>query len=218
MIAALCYVQPLVRSWSRCRTRLFGYSPPVRPPQETEAGPVCQLPRNGRHAVAYWSPSGMGRTTLLERLITALDEHHWGKIIDEGWSEWDVEVYCHPWTALRVCTAQEEYGGGRRLIRIRYHIRPNGSARVLKAAALIGLSAAAFLQAWPAVAGGVVLCAVGFMTRRPGAANAARVVGLVDAIARGMQMTPLDPAGLPLAWDTGRGPAGRVAGRDLQAT
>src|SRR5262249_50191666 len=64
LVAALCYAQPLVRSWSRYRTRLFTYGPPA--PRD-DAPPGRPLPLNGRHGSAYWGETGVGRTELLHR-------------------------------------------------------------------------------------------------------------------------------------------------------
>ena len=51
--------------------------------------------------------NGGDRTLLLQRVTAFLNEHGWGKTLDSGWSNWDLEVYCHPWTVVQVCTAQE---------------------------------------------------------------------------------------------------------------
>src|SRR5262245_253091 len=57
-------------------------------------------------------------------------------------------VYCHPWTALRISTAQEEHGSGRRLLRICYRIRPTRFGWLAVCVAL-GVSAAiARLDLW----------------------------------------------------------------------
>ena len=40
-----------------------------------------------------------------------MNEYRIGKIIDSGWFDWDLCVYCGPGVVLKVATAQEEHGG-----------------------------------------------------------------------------------------------------------
>src|SRR5262249_13332145 len=125
----LCYTQPLVRSWSRYRTRFFAYRPPV-------AGPVPDKSRNplsfsGKPIVHYWTEEGAARIELLGTVVAYLNERRWGKTLDTGWRDWDLEIYCHPWTVVQVCTAQEEHGSGKRLIRARFGLRTSGYTRLL---------------------------------------------------------------------------------------
>ena len=118
VVAALCYAQPLVRSWTRYRTRLFAYRPPVAsstlPPHSRS-----RLPIWGQRTEAYWTGDGYERTELLGLVVAYLNEHSWGKAVDSGWKDWDLEVYCHPWTVIQVSTAQEDLGGPKRVIRVR---------------------------------------------------------------------------------------------------
>ncbi len=130
LIAGLCYAQPLVRSWFRYWTRLFAHTPPRTPPPEPgQRGERLSL--TGRREVAYWSEAGTERTELLSLFIAFLYEHRWGTTIDEGWSAWDVEAHGHQWTALQICTAQEDHGGGKRLIRVRYCLRLTAFAKAV---------------------------------------------------------------------------------------
>lgn len=124
LIAALCYAQPLVRSWSRYRTRLFSYRSP------TCAAPRGQ-PRAVRWDMAYWSEGVCERTEILGLFIAYLVENRWGTTIDSGWSSWDVEVHYHPWTFLQVYTTEENHGGDKRLIRVRNRMRITELTRVV---------------------------------------------------------------------------------------
>jgi hypothetical protein len=152
---ALSYLQPLVRSWVRYRTRLFAYRPPKAPspPPDSRAK---GLPLGGRQTVAYWTEGGCERTELLGLVIAYLNENGWGKAIDSGWSDWDMEIYCHAWTVVQVCTAQEDHGAGKRLIRVRYKLRPSGCLKALGGAAALP-AVAAGLRAWPAAAEATLL-------------------------------------------------------------
>src|SRR5262249_20856979 len=155
LIAGLCYAQPLVRSWSRYRTRLFSYrAPRTAPPHPDGArGPV-------RWETAYWSEGACERTELLGLFIAYLIEHRWGTTIDSGWSRWDVEVHYHPWTLLQVYTTEENHGGDRRLIRVRYRVRLTELSRVVGILAGGALLVSAGLQP---VVGGVAAALCGLL-------------------------------------------------------
>jgi GT2 family glycosyltransferase len=194
LIAGLCYAQPLVRSWSRYRTRLFAHTPPrTLPPEAGQRGE--RLPLRGRREVAYWSESGAERTELLALFIAFLYEHRWGMAIDEGWSDWDVEAHGHPWTALRVCTTQEEHGGGKRLIRVRYCLRLTSFAR---AAAWVGAVVTGTFALFGGIAGAgltVLLGALLFAAWWRGAALAGAAAAGLDGLARGQGLVRCEERG-----------------------
>ncbi len=188
LIAALCYAQPLVRSWARYRTRLFSYRSPK---PAVEEGTVVGL-RLARD-MAYWSEGTCERTELLGLFIAYLIEHRWGTTIDSGWSSWDIEVHYHPWTLLQVCTAEEDHGGGKRLIRVRYRMRLTELAKVVS---ILGGAAALVLTGLHALlgAGGAGLLAVlalGAWWR--GQRVATQAVRGFDQLARGMGLIACAP-------------------------
>jgi GT2 family glycosyltransferase len=182
LIAALCYLQPLVRSWARYRTRLFAYRPPQASPGEDPGG-GRRLSLGGRLAVAYWTEEGYERTELLGLVVAYLNENGWGKVIDSGWSDWDLEIHCHPWTVLRLCTAQQDYGSRKRLICVRYRLRLSGYTKVLGLLGILGGAVAGVLASgWVAGAAGVLLgFCLGAWWR--GTRRAARAVAVVDQLA-----------------------------------
>jgi len=146
-VAVLSYLQPLVRSWARYRTRLFAYRSPQSDPALRKRD--CEhLPLSGRHQVAYWTEEGYQRTEFLGLVIAYLNQHGWGKVIDSGWWDWDLEIYCHPWTVVRVRTAQEDHGGHKHLIRVVYQLRPTRYLKAVGAGAFFCAAAAAWLG-WP---------------------------------------------------------------------
>jgi GT2 family glycosyltransferase len=182
MIAALVYVQPLVRSWARYRTRLIAYRPPAADPEFQEGREY--LPLSGRRVISYWTEDGAERTRLLELVTSYLTERGWGKNVDSGWSDWDLEIYCHPWTVVRLATAQEEHGGGKRLIRVRYRVRPGGRWKVcgilaaLLAVVAVGLGSEV---AGLAAGGALAICAAAWWRGTHRAAQAVAVVGAMAA-------------------------------------
>lgn len=189
LVMALCHLQPLVRSWARYRTRFFAYRPPVEDPGFLPRR-SCRLPFFGRHAASYWSENGMGRLQLLGCVILYLNEHRWGRALDSGWSAWDVEIYCHPWTIVRVLTAQEEHGGDKRLVRVRYRLRPSGYLINLGVSALLWAGVAAGLHLWSFVAAAVLLLAGWLWIWWRGTLRAAKVLALFDRFAQDLDMVP----------------------------
>jgi GT2 family glycosyltransferase len=189
-IALLCYLQPLVRSWSRYHTRIFAYRPPTTNARLLESERK-RLPLTGRRTVAYWSEEGGERTELLGRLIRYLNEQSWGKAVDTGWSDWDVEIYCHPWTVVQVCTAEENHGQNKRLIRVRYRLRPTDYTNALTVAGLATGVLATIFYAWvPAVISGVCLATVAGMWSR-GTIRASQALEICDVVAVHMNLHPI---------------------------
>jgi O-antigen biosynthesis protein len=192
LIAGLCYAQPLVRSWRRYRTRLFSYSPPLPAPDPPD-GRRARLPLSGNLTTAYWSEEGYERTELLGVFIAQLLERRWGTTVDSGWSDWDVEVHGQPWTFIRVYTGQEDHGGGKRLIRVRYRMRPTAFG---KAVGLLGAAAAAVTACFSPVAGAGVAAAVAglaLVVWWRGARLAGQVAAGFDGLARGLGLDPCGP-------------------------
>jgi GT2 family glycosyltransferase len=211
LIMGLCYAQPLVRSWRRYVTRVLSHCPSMAPPGIPKPRGK-RLPLSGTYTASYWSEQGYDRTELLGLIIAYLTEHKWGKRIDEGWSDWDLEIFCHPWTVVQLSTAQEEHGGGRRLIRTRYRLRTEGYTKVL--GALIGLTAVIGFGLLSASAGlektfffsicGLLGLAWGWLWWH-GTYRAALAVGMVDSLARDLGLIPLQEA--PVALATRGGPS-----------
>jgi GT2 family glycosyltransferase len=192
IVGALCYAQPLYRSWARYRTRLFS---PSRP------RPMAAIRRDGRPVepggwseVAYWDEAGRDRVDLLKVVVNRLDEDRWCKVLDSGWCDWDLEVYSHPWVAVQVCTTQEDHGGGRKLFRVRARRRLRGHAKLLAAAGvLVGIP---FMTIHPAVELGVMaLVSAGLAVAWWDARRVVRgVMATVDAAARTFNVLRCEPA------------------------
>jgi GT2 family glycosyltransferase len=185
LLTGLCYVQPLVRSWKRYHTRLFYYrASPVHAP--LPEGSRARLPLSGTQTAAYWSENGTERTDLVPVVIAYLLEHRWGTVIDSGWSAWDVEAHRHPWTVVRLCTVQEEHGGPKRLIRVRYRLDLTrfGKATAALSLAVTGVAAGFHVAAGAVCAGLVTALALAVWWR--GLRQAAQLVAGLDGLARAM--------------------------------
>jgi O-antigen biosynthesis protein len=186
LVAGLCYLQPLVRSWVRYRTRFFSYRPPRPDPRHLE-GRLEPLPLSGRRTVAYWTGQGYERIELLGLVVAYLNERGWGREIDSGWSDWDLLIYCHPWTVVEVRTAQQDYGGRDRVIHVRYRLRPSGYMKALGALAFLAAGGLLVgLPLWPVagVAAALVALCGGLWWR--GTVRASQAMAVVDYLACGL--------------------------------
>jgi GT2 family glycosyltransferase len=187
LVISLCWAGPMIRSWRRYCTRFFSYRPvPALPAGLAVPGPG--LPFAGVRTASYWSNNGTGRIDLLRCVVLRLNAHRWGRTLDSGWFNWDVEIYCHPWTIVRVHTAQEDHGGGKHLVRVRYRLRPSGYLRMLCLTALAGGVAAAAFQAWPLVLAMAGTLGIGGLLWWRGTRRAAHAQALFAAAARELKM------------------------------
>jgi len=112
------------------------------------------LSLRGAWTAEYWSEKWQDRTELLGAVISYLTERRWAKVVDPGWSNRDLLIYCHPWTEVRICTVQEDHGSGRRLIRVRFQMWPRGA---LWLASALALTIAAAMGIWLGVLAGVAV-------------------------------------------------------------
>ncbi len=144
--------------------------------------------------MAYWTEEGYERTELLGLVIAYLNERRWGRVIDSGWSNWDLEVYCHPWTIVRICTAQQDYGSGKRLISVRYRLHPSGYTKIVAALAALSAAVAVGYYAWlPAVEAVLLLAAcVGVWWR--GTCRASQAMAVVDFLATELGLVRCEPS------------------------
>jgi hypothetical protein len=120
--------------------------------------------------------------------VAFLDEHRWGRVLDTGWCEWDMAVYCDSGLILKVVTAQENHGRGRRLIRIRCQLGPTARLRVIGAVSLVAVA----VVAWPyprlAMCAAALVLGLGVRAWVRGLAAATRVIALFRAQAHQMHL------------------------------
>jgi GT2 family glycosyltransferase len=101
VVAALSYAQPLARGWKRYRTRLF-HPCVIVPDTDLPTRPGQRLPLWGERTVEHWSETWQDRTQLLDAVAAYLTERRWAKELGAGWEAWDLLIYCHPLTEVRV--------------------------------------------------------------------------------------------------------------------
>lgn len=193
IIAVLCYFQPIVRSWRRYRTRWFA-------PRKTAAADlqptetVNCMTFFGTRTISYWSENGLDRAQLLSGAVAELSTQAWGNVLDSGWSEFDLQIPANRWSIVQVCTAQEEHGGGKRLIRFRYRLRIHQPTRIFR---LLGVGLLLILATIDirlimilAAGTGAILLGVWVHALR----GATRIIGLFDQITRRLELLRLDGA------------------------
>jgi glycosyltransferase involved in cell wall biosynthesis len=199
LVALLIYVAPLLRGWERTRWRLREMRRPerIRPIAPDRTG--GQRPRlawmRRAFCLSYWSENGAEKEVLLGGIIDFLKPQKYFVMPDTGWSGWDLKVARGLWSRALLLACAENHGGGKRLLRVRCAMRLSGLARALLRL-YAGLAALALMLGlpWAAAAFGVL-----------GAANLA-VMGyhlvafgrvmhrVVEIVARGARLTPLDPS------------------------
>ena len=104
-----------------------------------------------------------------------------------------MRIYCHPWTIVEVCTAQQDFGSRKRLIRVRYRLRPSGYMKSCAALALLAAVAAAGWQSWPmAVAALVPALLCGGLWLR-GANRASQALAVFDYLAHELRFVRCQP-------------------------
>jgi GT2 family glycosyltransferase len=191
-VAALSYAQPLVRSWRRYKTWLFAFPVPEGQPDPVD-GPAEPLPLAGRRTVEYWAEEWRDRTELLNQVAACLAKRRWGRAIDSGWSDWDLEVSGDRYTAVQVRTVQEEHGGGKRLIRVSYRVRPRGTLWLLAGLGVALTAAVAVVN--PALAAAPALTALASVACVwwRGLRTAGAVARVFDTAAAGLKLTRCNP-------------------------
>jgi GT2 family glycosyltransferase len=191
-IAALSYAQPLVRSWQRYRTQLFA---PVR------RAALCSLdnqsrriPLSGHYRSDFWTEQGYDRTELLALVIARSEELRWGRVVDSGWSSWDLRLYCHPWTLVEVTTTQEKHGGSKLLIRVRYRLRLREHTKLLTLGGLAAAVCGMAYWTWFPGAGAALVVAFLLTAWWRGAVRGSGVVAVVDHMAANLGLVACTPA------------------------
>jgi hypothetical protein len=137
LVAALFFLQPIVRGWARFKWRLNLLSAPKNNSVERfPSVPAWELP----DVTVYWSDGRIDRHQFLSGIISKLDLGGWSFMTDTGWTTRDVDIPAHVWTRLVLTTVSEELEQGRKNIHCRI-----ASFWSLSAKILFGISAATVL-------------------------------------------------------------------------
>jgi len=191
LISFLCYVQPLIRSWKRYTTRIsFFHGQHFISSEKTQRS--RRLPLSGIQSIDYWAEDWKDRTELLNRTKSGLIAHGWKTTVDSGWTTWDLEIHFSPWTVVRVRSVQEDHGGGKRLIRIKYRLRLSVLSKWLVTLSAVSAGfAIGFQSIYIAVIAGLSTCGIAWVWRK-GLHLASRVKDLVDNISNEISLFRCD--------------------------
>lgn len=113
----LAWAQPIARAWARYVTWLAGKRTPaaVLESKEEEPHETPGLFRCGR--LNFWSENHKDRTQLLAGVIELLNKEGWRYVRDNGWSDWDVEIFADRWWHIRLRSLTEYYPQGKIMVR-----------------------------------------------------------------------------------------------------
>jgi len=199
--------QPVVRGWTRWKTRIQQEKLPEllksMPADERLIKDISLSERD-----MYWeSQDARGREDLLKMMQTECSEAGWTGDFDNGWKTWDLALTGDRWHTLTVRTVSEELGGGRRFTRARTRIRLSGLARgTVGFTGLFVVASIAALNVWPfalgaaGLAGLFVRVAISrekcFATAARFLMVAGRLAGLTPVAVRGTAKSEI-PAMMP---------------------
>ena len=183
LVAALFFLQPIVRGWARYRGRLTPKKAPS--PQHTLDSLALLQNKAPVDGVSYWSEQSVDRVQFVGDLLRRLDAMGWPNKSDIGWSEFDIELFGNRWNSVQLTTATEEHQQGRCLVRLRLRPRWTFEAR-LAFWALLGMEVVVLgllheWTAWRWVAVFSVLPIVWFVRRQARHLQSMIVVFLDDA-------------------------------------
>ena len=118
LVALLYFLQPIVRGWARYQGRLGRQPTPTAAHERLDTLRQRDIGESLEH-LYYWGDGQIDRIDWVNGIVLRLDQQGWPSKTDTGWSEHDVEVFGNRWSQLRLITATEDYGGGKRLFRCR---------------------------------------------------------------------------------------------------
>ncbi|MBM3571609.1 MAG: glycosyltransferase, partial [Alphaproteobacteria bacterium] len=158
MIALLCFLGPLVRSWERMKWRARTLNEPdTTHLEETEQRPRIAWAERAVY-LSYWTEKGHEKEALLTDVIDYLTPRKYFVITDQGWDDWDLKIARGLWARGLIKIGAENHGGDKRLLRVRCQLRLSRlSTFLLRLYAVLGLGA--FALGVPSVALGVGLIA-----------------------------------------------------------
>jgi GT2 family glycosyltransferase len=128
LVAALFFVQPIVRGWARYQERLARKPSPLAS-SETLDSVALRQHRNSLREVRYWAQQRKDRLDWVASILERLDRKGWTKNPDIGWSDYDVEICGTRWSLLRLTTVAEDHPGNRQMIRCRLRTHWSLAAR-----------------------------------------------------------------------------------------
>ena len=134
----LWVLQPLIRGGARYwyRWRVSG------PPDALQDFAAPRAPRlrgefHRSRMLAFWGEKTPPRLAVLDRLVRRMSSLHWFYAANSAWEPWDLALVVSWWFKVRVTTAEEDHGQGRRLMRVRLRLVPTSLLWLSAGAALV---------------------------------------------------------------------------------
>jgi GT2 family glycosyltransferase len=118
LVAALFFLQPIVRGLARYQGRLTLRPTPLAA-QQTLDSIALRDTRGPLREAQYWAEQPISRLGFVSDVLNRLDRQSWPNKSDIGWSHYDVEIYGSRWSYLQLTTVAEEHPPDKQLIRCR---------------------------------------------------------------------------------------------------
>jgi O-antigen biosynthesis protein len=122
LIALLTYLGPLLRCVERYRWWVRSLSA-AEPVKQTRPRALPLSWRECAFLLSYWTDHGLEKETILHGLHEAVTARKYFVVVDQGWSDWDLEVHGGLWSRALIKVATENHGGERRVLRIKCALR-----------------------------------------------------------------------------------------------
>ncbi|KAB8335208.1 hypothetical protein SD80_002345 [Scytonema tolypothrichoides VB-61278] len=75
------------------------------------------------YELSYWTDEGLEKENLLQEVMDFLLSYNYFIAVDQGWSNWDLEISRGIWSKIQVKVCTENHGGNKRLLRLRCALR-----------------------------------------------------------------------------------------------
>jgi glycosyltransferase involved in cell wall biosynthesis len=212
LIGAMHVLQPIVRSWHRYRYRISICARGARCREATRHVKVVSASKREM----YWQDTkGRGREALLPYAQEQAHARGWRGIFGQMWSTWDFMLVGDPWIDVKVWTATEDLGSGRRFTRARLIADASPLSISLMIALLIWSLVLMFTPAHgmpELITASTVLAALLHLEVRR-RRSLERVVALLQDAAAAAELAPVDVGTIESGVES-RAPAGSNAGGD----
>ena len=123
LVASLIYIGPFARTFERYRWRVRR----LREIKPVDLNGPTQAPKISWHErafrLSYWNENGQEKESLLHSIMDFLLPRKYLIAMDQGWSDWDLEICQGPWAKAQIKTATENHTGSKKLLRVRCALR-----------------------------------------------------------------------------------------------
>jgi hypothetical protein len=79
--------------------------------------------RNLGYELSYWTEAGVEKESLLQKVMDLFVAYKYFIVMDQGWSDWDLEIHQGIWSKVQLKMCTENHGGNKRVLRVRCALR-----------------------------------------------------------------------------------------------